>query len=148
MRNHPVSRFVYERRVEFADTDMAGILHFSSYFRYVEEAEHAFLRSVGLSVYETVDSNVVSWPRVSASCDFHRPARFAEILRIGVSVEKLGTKSIHYRFSIAVDDRPVATARMVAACCRLSDEHGIEAIAIPASIRARLESVHQSDEVM
>ena len=34
------------RMVEFADTDMAGIVHFSRYFRYVEEAEHAFLRSV------------------------------------------------------------------------------------------------------
>src|SRR5213078_989612 len=38
------------RRVEFADTDMAGIVHFANFFRYMESAEHEFLRSHGLSV--------------------------------------------------------------------------------------------------
>ena len=39
-----------ERRVEFSETDMAGIIHYSAYFQYMEEAEHEFLRSLGLSV--------------------------------------------------------------------------------------------------
>ena len=42
--------FVYHRRVTFAETDMAGIVHFSNFYRYMEEAEHAFLRSRGLRI--------------------------------------------------------------------------------------------------
>ena len=38
------------RRVEFADTDMAGIMHYSNFFRFMETAEHAFFRSLGLSI--------------------------------------------------------------------------------------------------
>ena len=42
--------FVTTRRVEFGDTDMAGIMHFANFFRFMEAAETDFLRSLGLSV--------------------------------------------------------------------------------------------------
>ena len=38
------------RRVEFSETDMAGIVHYSNFFRYMETAEHGFFRSLGYSV--------------------------------------------------------------------------------------------------
>src|SRR5713226_3868003 len=62
-------------RVEFADTDMAGIIHFSSYFRYMEVTEHAFFRSLGLSI---VGDPAVGWPRVHVACDFKHPLRFED----------------------------------------------------------------------
>lgn len=43
--------FHWRRRVEFAETDMAGIAHFSSFVIYMEQAEHALLRSLGTSVF-------------------------------------------------------------------------------------------------
>ena len=42
--------FKTRRRVEFRDTDMAGIVHFSVFFAYMEQAEHELLRSLGLGV--------------------------------------------------------------------------------------------------
>lgn len=42
--------FKATRRVEFSDTDMAGIVHFSAFFRYFETVEHSFIRSLGFSV--------------------------------------------------------------------------------------------------
>ena len=42
--------FNVERRVEFSETDMAGIMHYSNFFRFMETAEHAFYRSLGHSV--------------------------------------------------------------------------------------------------
>ena len=45
-----ISIFKTKRRVEFADTDLAGIVHFAMFFKYMEEAEHQFWRSVDLSV--------------------------------------------------------------------------------------------------
>ena len=38
------------RRIEFRDTDAAGIVHFSAFFYYMESVEHEFLRQLGLSV--------------------------------------------------------------------------------------------------
>ena len=43
--------FTHQRQVEFAETDMAGIVHFANFFRWMESAEHAFLRSLGHSVH-------------------------------------------------------------------------------------------------
>ena len=53
--------FHTSRFVEFADTDMAGIMHFSAFFRYMEAAEHELLRSLGFSVYSEIDGDVVSF---------------------------------------------------------------------------------------
>ena len=56
------SEYVHRRRVQFYETDAAGIVHFSWYFRYMEEAEHALWRAAGLSV--PPPGGGVGWPRV------------------------------------------------------------------------------------
>ena len=91
------SPFTITRRVEFGDTDMAGIVHFANFFRFMESAETAFLRSLGLSVSWRDDAKKLGFPRVAASCDFLAPARFEDELTIAVSVERVGTKSVTYR---------------------------------------------------
>ena len=55
---------IYRRRVEFAETDAAGMVHFSVFFRYMEEAEHAAWRAAGLDIFEGHEEQ--SWPRISA----------------------------------------------------------------------------------
>ena len=63
--------FRVARRVEFHDTDMAGIVHFSNFFRYMEFAEVEFLRSKGLSVaWVELNGERIGFPRVSAACDY------------------------------------------------------------------------------
>ena len=75
--------FKWTRRVEFAETDMAGIMHFANFFRYMEMAEHAFYRTLGFSVHETNEGGIVGWPRVMARCDFKRPLRFEDEVEVG-----------------------------------------------------------------
>ena len=72
--------FVTRRRVEFGDTDMAGIVHFSNFFRYMEAAETDFLHSRGLSVTWREGGTRFGLPRVSAACDYKSPARFADAI--------------------------------------------------------------------
>ena len=74
--------FQTTRRVEFGDTDMAGIVHFANFFRYMEAAETDFLRSLGLSVSWEEAGRRYGLPRVSASCDYSKPARFGDLLTI------------------------------------------------------------------
>jgi acyl-CoA thioester hydrolase len=127
--------FIVQRRIEFHDTDMAGIVHFSNFFRFMEFAEVAFLRSLGLNVAVEWEGQKLGFPRVSATCDFQSPAKFEEILDIAVRLDSIGRKSVSYAFDFSRQGVPVARGKVTAVCCRISSEHQIEAIEIPASLR-------------
>jgi acyl-CoA thioester hydrolase len=126
------------RRVEFRDTDAAGIVHFSAFFFYMESVEHEFLRQLGLSVHATDGAAPVSWPRVSASCDFKSAARFEDVLDVSLLIARLGEKSVTYEFDFSCGSRPVATGKTVAVCCRFTNGAGPKSVPIPADIQAKL----------
>jgi 4-hydroxybenzoyl-CoA thioesterase/acyl-CoA thioester hydrolase len=128
-----------KRRVEFCDTDMAGLIHFANYFRYMESAEIEMLRSLGLSVTMAWEGQHISFPRVSASCDFVRPVRFEDLLDVVVSVRHLGRKSVTYGFEFFKGEELVARGQISAVCCRLVPGKPIESIEIPAVLREKLE---------
>ena len=130
--------FKTSRLVEFADTDMAGIMHFSAFFRYMEAAEHELLRNLGFSVYSEIDGDVVSFPRVAASCEFHSPARCEDVLEIDVTVRRVGTKSVTYGFAFSQHGRDVAMGEMTSVCCRVPHGEAPISIAIPAVVAERL----------
>src|SRR5262249_23160983 len=75
-REVPGSTFSYRRRVQFFETDAAGIVHFSSYFRYFEEAEHALWREAGMTIHP--EDSSIGWPRISASCEFRKALKFEQ----------------------------------------------------------------------
>ena len=80
----PYSEFVYRRRVQFPETDASGIVHFTNFFKYVEEAEHAMWRAAGVSI-NTHDRGI-GWPRVAASFEFKKPLRFEDEFDVHISV--------------------------------------------------------------
>jgi acyl-CoA thioester hydrolase len=135
-----MSEFRTTRRVEFADTDMAGIVHFANFFRFMEAAEVLFLHTLGLSVRMDWEGQAIGFPRVSASCDFVKPIRFEDIVEIAVSVSQLGRKSVTYSFDFYHREAPVAKGQITCVCCRIESEHGLASIAIPEGIRAKLEA--------
>ena len=136
--------FTTTRRVEFGDTDMAGIMHFSNFFRFMESAETDFLHARGLSVSWGTDGVKYGFPRVSASCDYRRPARFEDVLTVAVELEKLGQKSVTYRFEFRIegksDAEPIAVGRITSVYCRAVVLGEMESLDIPAEIRAKIES--------
>lgn len=134
-----MTTFRTTRRVEFGDTDMAGIMHFSNFFRFMEVAETDFLRARGLSVSWSEGGAKWGFPRVSATCDYAKPAKFADVLTIAVELEKLGTKSVSYRFDFTNQHgEPVAVGRMTSVFCRTAPDR-IESLEIPPDVRAKLE---------
>ena len=70
------SQVVYHRRVTYPETDASGIVHFTNFFKYVEEAEHALWRAAGLSISGR-DPNI-GFPRVAASFEYRKPLRFED----------------------------------------------------------------------
>ena len=133
--------FTTTRRVEFGDTDMAGIMHFANFFRFMEAAETDFLHARGLSVSWFEGGIKWGFPRVSAACDYMKPARFEDVLTIVVTAEKLGSKSVTYRFDFAnAAGEPIAVGRITAVFCRSLGPNHIESVEIPDDIRARIEA--------
>ena len=130
--------FRTRKRVEFGDTDMAGIVHFSNFFRYMEIAETDFLHARGMSVSGVYNGLKIGFPRVSVACDFLRPARFEDILEIEVTIEEIGRKSIRYRFDFRRDGKDLAVGRVTAVCCRTTAENGMESMEIPEEMRQKL----------
>ena len=133
--------FHTSRFVEFADTDMAGIMHFASFFTFMEGAEHALLRSLGFSVFNEVGGEVITFPRVAASCEFHSPARCEQVLDIDVTVRRLGTKSVTYGFAFSHNSRDVATGQMTSVCCRIPHGGAPQSIPIPDEMRDKLRTL-------
>jgi acyl-CoA thioester hydrolase len=83
--------------VAFADTDASGWMHFPNVFRYVEAAEHEFLRSRGVLVY---DRALGGWPRVSVSCDFKRPLLTGDRIEVQLAISRIGNSSLTWEFEI------------------------------------------------
>ncbi len=123
--------FTYRRRIDYSDTDMGGIVHFSRFFVFMETAEHEFLRARGTSVDRTVDGVRISWPRVSATCDFKSPARFGDVLDVRVRVVRRGAKSMTYGFEFWREDTLLAEGKTTAACCIMHPNRAPEPIEIP-----------------
>ena len=127
--------FVHRRRVQFYETDLAGIVHFSWYFRYMEEAEHAMWREAGLSIVSP--AHTVGFPRVAASCDYLAPLRFEDEVDVHIRVETLNRRTIRYACRLTRGDTAVATGSMTTACVSQQPGEPLRAIDIPENIAAR-----------
>jgi YbgC/YbaW family acyl-CoA thioester hydrolase len=139
------AQFVMTRRVEFADTDMAGIIHFANYYRYMEETEHAFFRSLGLSIMQPQpDGSVIGWPRVSCSCSFEVPAYFEDELEVRLLVERQGVKSLNYVVEFWRGETRVAHGRLKTVCCLCRPGQPLQSIAIPDAYSEKIAAVVDS----
>jgi acyl-CoA thioester hydrolase len=130
-----VTEFRYRRQIQFAETDAAGIVHFSWYLRYMEEAEHAMWRAAGLSV--APKDSPIGFPRVAASVEFLAPLRFEDEIETWVRIETMSRRSIRYSYTIVRGDTKIATGTMTAVCVR-TQPAPMQAIDIPEEITSKL----------
>jgi len=127
--------FTLRRRVQFYETDAAGIVHFSWFFRYMEEAEHAMWRATGVSIRPP--SSDIGWPRVAASFEFYQALRFEDEFEIAIRVAEISRRSIRYACALIKDNEEIASGTMTIACVR--SDPTLHAVEIPAEIVERLQ---------
>ena len=125
------------RRVEFAETDLAGVMHFSNYFRWMEEVEHAFFRSMGLSIIQPHEGGTLSWPRVRVSCEYFGPVRFEDEVEMRLVITDIGEKSVTYETIFSLEGKRVARGRIKMVCCLMKDST-FSSIPIPGFLRSLL----------
>lgn len=96
----PKRTFKIIYRVSWVDTDAAGVVHFSNYFRFFEKAEEEFYQHLGFSFATSEVTKDLWFPRVEAFSQYKRPAKYNDLLEIELTVEEVKEKTVKYGFSI------------------------------------------------
>ncbi len=137
------SEFRATRRVEFSDTDLAGIVHFSNFFRYMETVEHAFWRAVGTSVVMTQYDPPLGLPRVHASCDYRRPLRFEDLVELQLLVREKKPRAITFEIRFRrLEPGPVETVaigKLTVVCVAKMADGQLRAVTFPLEIAEQIE---------
>lgn len=128
--------FKVTRRVEFSETDMAGIAHFSNFFRYMEQAEHAFYRSLGVSVIMSDLTPPIGFPRVHAECDYKRPIKFEDTIEVHLLVREKRSKVLSYLFKFrkltgAGPSEEIARGVITVVCVSYAEDGRMTSSSIP-----------------
>jgi YbgC/YbaW family acyl-CoA thioester hydrolase len=135
--------FQITRCVEFSETDLAGIMHFSNFFRFMESAEHAFFRSLGFSVARSRNGLEVCLPRVHAECDYAAPLRFEDEVQVRLLVERKGRGSLTYQFRFTrlngAHPREVARGRLTVACVERQANGAFKAVPLPEAFADKIQ---------
>jgi YbgC/YbaW family acyl-CoA thioester hydrolase len=131
--------YTLQKRIEFSETDSAGLLHFSNFFRFMEMAEHAWLRSVNIEVMTDGIETRRGWPKVHAECDYHQPVYYGDLIQINLTIVKKTLRTIHYQFCfIKTNISPhleVATGKLIVAYVIWEGRSNqLQAIPIPEEI--------------
>lgn len=135
--------FSVRRRVVFSETDLAGLVHFSNFLRYAEDAEHAYIRSLGHSVkLRLADGRTLGYPRLKTAFRFFSPLHFEDEFEVRVLVRELRERSLTWGFEIVAlgDDEPRLCARgtMTSVCVEVRDGGDVLPVPIPAELRTQL----------
>jgi acyl-CoA thioester hydrolase len=131
----PISEFHYHRRVQFPETDATGIVHFTNFFKYVEEAEHAMWRAAGLSV--APPDSTIGWPRVAASFEFRKALRFEDEFDIHLQIAEKTRKTLRYQAVLRKEGETIAVGSITIICVRRASGEALKATDMPSDIAAR-----------
>jgi acyl-CoA thioester hydrolase len=130
-----------ERRVEFSETDMAGIVHYSNFFKYMETVEHAFYRALGHSVVMRHVDPPMGWPRVHAECDYMKPLRFEDVVEVHLLVKEKKNRALTYafRFYRINGEREEVARGLLTVVCVAHENGEMRAVKIPAELSNQIE---------
>jgi len=131
------------RRVEFSETDMAGLVHFSNFFKYMETAERDFFDAAGVDLIHSKPGELVGWPRARAECKFSAPVRFGDTIDIHLAVKAVKDRAIDYQFRIYRRNPDgsrthCAKGHMTTILAQLNESGALQSVELPDDLRARI----------
>jgi len=138
------SEYRLRRRVQFYETDLAGLVHFSWFFRYMEEAEHALWREAGISIARAGEET--GFPRLAASVEFHAPLRFEDEFEVWIRVAAISRRTMRYTCLMTLGETKIATGLLTIACVSKRPGEPMRSIEIPQDIASRFSVAPQAPE--
>ena len=129
--------FEVRDRVRWSDVDIAGIIYFGAYVRFIELAETELFRELGFPFAKVFEQLDIWLPRVHLDFDFCRPARMDDELIVRTRVAKIGNSSI----TLKIDVHDAATDAVDASCTLIVatvDRGKMKSLPIPRELRDAL----------
>ena len=129
--------YTHAVRVAYVDTDAAGVVHHSQYFRYLEQGRVELMRAVGVDYLTFERTRGLALPVVEARLRYRAPARFDDRLALETwltegSRAKLVFASVLRR---AADDAVLHEASVTLACVTMPAG---TICSVPTDLRERL----------
>lgn len=135
----PPPPLVIRRRIEFSQTDAAGLAHFSTYFFLMEAAEAELFRALGLPLLHEGAEAATGFPRTDVQCRFRRPLAFGDLVETQLRLRAVGDRSLQYSFLFLNEaGRRCATGTMSTVFARRERGGDLAAADLPANWHARL----------
>ena len=134
--------FSYTFPVRFADVDHAGIVYYPRFFHYFHTAFEEFFRHhMGAGAYvDLLDRRRIGFPAVRSECDYKIPVRFGDLLRADMTIERLGSKSIRFRYRLyRIEGAKAGAGEELSAdgvvVCVVTDLANFRGVEIPEDLR-------------
>jgi YbgC/YbaW family acyl-CoA thioester hydrolase len=135
----PLPPLIIERRVGFAQTDAAGLIHFSTYFTFMEAAEAELFRQLEILLLWEEAGITYGFPRIDCQCSFRRPVAFDDLIRIEMQITGIQANRVSYAYVFkAPSGRKCAEGSMVTAFAKRDPSGRLESADIPETTLARL----------
>tara|TARA_X000000368_G_C23001116_1_gene698981 strand:+ start:1061 stop:1543 length:483 start_codon:yes stop_codon:yes gene_type:complete len=148
--------YISYRKVEFSETDMAGLVHFSNYFRYMEIAERDFFESIDVKLIQSIPYDLMGYPRSRAECKFSAPLRFGDTVKIHLAIKTIKDRAIDYQFRLykvesdtlgndaEIASIPVAKGHLTTIYAELTDDGSLESKPLPKNVLEKIEEAPKS----
>jgi acyl-CoA thioesterase FadM len=130
--------FTSEFRATFADTDAAGIVHFTTVLFWVEATEEALFRDLKLPFFTQQGASVKGFPRVRIECDYKAPIYREDVVTLALHPRELGDKKIIWSFTALVQGREVAVGSLISVYAYREGDGAMAAALIPSATLAGL----------
>jgi YbgC/YbaW family acyl-CoA thioester hydrolase len=124
-------------RVHWVDTDVAGVMHFTNYFRYFEACEEEFYRSISMPFNEVKTKYGLRLPRVEAHCSYKAPCRFDDLFDVSMQVREVAEKTITWDFQAVRQEDGKLAAEGYIKCIAVNSEW--KAIPLPQELASILQ---------
>lgn len=132
----PGARFERIRRIRFSHCDPAGIVYFPQYLVLFNQlVEDWFTEGMGISYADMLGKRRLGLPIVRLECDFRAISCMGEALRFGVTIERIGGKSLTLSLDAVCDTQLRVASRQVLV---FTDLETHRAVPIPDDVRAAL----------
>ncbi|MBT4370295.1 MAG: acyl-CoA thioesterase [Candidatus Marinimicrobia bacterium] len=113
-------RYDHPIKVYYKDIDQMGIVYYSRYFEFFEEARTEMLSSIGLD-YSNIEENGAMLPVIEAHCEYKKGATFSQDIIVKTYIRELPKVKIKFEYKIcpAGSDEILLSGYTVHACTNL-----------------------------
>jgi len=121
-------------RVYYEDTDLAGIVYYANYLRFMERGRTEYLRALGIDQARMRTEEGVVFAVRSVALDYLAPAVFDDVLTVTTRVTGQSGARVHMAQDVLRGDAVLVRGRVTVASLRASGRPA----RLPAALRAAL----------